>query len=396
MLGKLEDEVVVTGIVGSEFDRDLEHVLTEHRHPRSSVGLLEVAARRQFGAAIEDADVVEAEESAFEHALAKAILAIHPPREVDHELAEGALEELEVTFAAHRLLHAVLKDRRPRMHRRVDVAEVPLVGGYLTVGVLKARLQHQDELMLGKVRVDARERRRVKSEIPCRVPRVLPLVGHGDDVVVEHVEPLAVPDRDRRWRVERVHAVLAQPHVDVEKVVLLRPEEPAERLAHDVGGVCARRWGREGLIELVSLVPTVVHGFVEGRERARRLRRVGQAKPDLNRSAGSDLESIVGGRLGTLGRRVYCSAIPVHDKRVEGVFDVGTRVRLAEQPLGVGVVLGEQQWRLPVAVEPSFTQLGMRRCNHAHARDSRHRLQVWLSGLGHQAQVLRNHRVGSK
>ena len=109
---------------------------------------------------------------------------------------------------------------------------------------------------------------------------------------------MAVPDRDRRWRLERVHAVLAQPQVDVEEVVLLRPEEATECLAHDVGGVCARRWRREGLIELVSLATPVIHSFLEGRERTRSLRRIGQAESDLDRLAGSDLEGIVGGGLG--------------------------------------------------------------------------------------------------
>ena len=144
------------------------------------------------------ADVVEAEEAPLEHALPQTVLAIHPPREVDEELPEGALEELDVPLAALRLLHAVLEEGRPRMHRRVDVAEVPLVGGQLAVGVLKPRLQHQVELMLRKVRVDGRQRDRVKGEIPGGVPRVLPLVRHRDDVVVEHVEPVAVPDGDRR------------------------------------------------------------------------------------------------------------------------------------------------------------------------------------------------------
>jgi hypothetical protein len=121
--------------VGRELDGDLQHVLAEHRHPCSAVGLLEVAAGGQLGAAVEDANVVEAEEATLEHALAQAVLSIHPPREVDEELSERALEEIEVPLAARRLLHAVLEERRPRMHGRVDVAEVPLVGGQLTVGV---------------------------------------------------------------------------------------------------------------------------------------------------------------------------------------------------------------------------------------------------------------------
>ena len=45
----------------------LEHVLAEERHPGRAVRLLEVAAGRQRGAAVEHADVVEAEEPALEH-----------------------------------------------------------------------------------------------------------------------------------------------------------------------------------------------------------------------------------------------------------------------------------------------------------------------------------------
>ena len=96
VLRKLVGELLVAGVVGRELDRDLQHVLAVHRHPCGAVGLLEVAARGQFGAAVEDADVVEAEEASLEHALSQAVLAIHPPREVDDELIEGALEELEI------------------------------------------------------------------------------------------------------------------------------------------------------------------------------------------------------------------------------------------------------------------------------------------------------------
>ena len=98
VLGELEDEIVVAGVVRRQLDRDLEHVLAEHRHPRGAVGLFEMAAGRQLGAAIEHADVVETEEPALEHALPQTVLAIDPPREVDHELAERALQELDVAL----------------------------------------------------------------------------------------------------------------------------------------------------------------------------------------------------------------------------------------------------------------------------------------------------------
>ena len=87
-----------------ELDADLEHVLAEQRHPGGAVGLLEVAAGRQRRAAVEDADVVEAEEAALEDVLAEAVLAVDPPGEVQQQLAEGALQEVDVAAAAQRLL----------------------------------------------------------------------------------------------------------------------------------------------------------------------------------------------------------------------------------------------------------------------------------------------------
>src|SRR5579885_1806968 len=82
-------------------------------------------------AAVDGPDVVEAEEAALEHVVAGRVLAVHPPREVQEELVEDALEEVEVGGAAD------LEDPQggPGVDRRVDVAEVPLVGGELAVGV---------------------------------------------------------------------------------------------------------------------------------------------------------------------------------------------------------------------------------------------------------------------
>ena len=117
-----------------ELDRDFEHVLAEQRHPGGAVRLLEMTAGRQRRAAIEYADVVEPEEPAFEDVLAVAILAIHPPREVEQQRMKGALQPLDVAAAAARgRLEAVREDRRPRVHRRIDVAEVPFVRRQLTV-----------------------------------------------------------------------------------------------------------------------------------------------------------------------------------------------------------------------------------------------------------------------
>ena len=96
MLGELHDHGFVAGVVGGELEREFHHVLTEQGHPGRAVRLLQVAAGRKRGAAVEDADVVETEEASFEHVLAEAVLAVHPPGEVQQQLVERGLQEIHV------------------------------------------------------------------------------------------------------------------------------------------------------------------------------------------------------------------------------------------------------------------------------------------------------------
>ena len=241
MLHELEGHVLVDGVVGGQLDGELEHVLREEGHPGGAVRLLQVAAGGQRRAAVEDADVVEAEEAALEDVLAEPVLAVHPPGEVEQELVEGRLEEIDIGLAAQGLLGAVQEQGRPGVDRRVHVAEVPLVGGELAAGVEVQPAEHQVQLLLGEVGVDDRERQRVEGEVPGRVPGVLPLVGHRDDVLVDHVEPLSVPEVAAAV-VEGVGVVFLQPRVAVEVVELLGPEHAGEGLAHHVRGIRRDRW----------------------------------------------------------------------------------------------------------------------------------------------------------
>ena len=121
--------------MGHKFNRKLQHVLAKQGHPGRAVRLLEMAAGGQRGAAVEDADVVETEESPLEHVLAEPVLAVHPPGKVQQELVERRLEEIHVRLAAQGLFSAVEEQGRKGVDRRVHVAEVPLIRGHLTVGV---------------------------------------------------------------------------------------------------------------------------------------------------------------------------------------------------------------------------------------------------------------------
>ena len=122
----------------------------------------------------------------------------------------------------------------------VHIAEVPLVGRNLTVGMHVTFAQHQRQLRLSEVRIDKRQGEHMKGKIPGRVPRILPLVRHRDDVAVIHVVPMIVA-----WgavlRLERIGTALGEPLVDIIVVELLGPQHARKRLPHHIGLVRIQR-----------------------------------------------------------------------------------------------------------------------------------------------------------
>ena len=259
--------VLVHRVVFGQDQRHLQHALAVERHPRRAVGLLERAAGRQLGAAVEDADVVEAEEPAREDVAARRILPVDPPVEVQHQALERALQEAQVG-PAERPLHLVQVQRRPGVHRRVHVAEIPLVGGNLAVRMEVEAAQHQQQLVLREVEIDQGQRDGMEREIPRRVPRVLPLVRHRDDVGVEHVEPYGVPHAGPHRSEQRVALVLGQPPLEVEVVELLAPQHAGQRLPVDAPLVFVQRRRRDPRVELVGVAEPLVERL--GRSRRRR------------------------------------------------------------------------------------------------------------------------------
>ena len=98
----------------------------------------------------------------------------------------------------------------------------------------------------------------MECQVPSRIPRVFPLVGHRDDVRVVHVMPMVIA-----WGsmgcFERISIMLLKPHVDVIVVELLGPQHPGECLAHDACPVGIQRvWDHSG-IEGVGLPLPLLH-----------------------------------------------------------------------------------------------------------------------------------------
>src|SRR5712691_1349786 len=130
-----------------------------------------MAAGRQRVAAIEDADVVEAEETALEDVAALGVLAVDPPGEIQHQLVEDAPEKSPVALAAAGLpVDLVNPPGGPGMYRRVDVAEFPFEGRQLRVRVHVPFARQKDELVLSEVGIDMGQHDAMKSEVPGGVP----------------------------------------------------------------------------------------------------------------------------------------------------------------------------------------------------------------------------------
>jgi hypothetical protein len=83
VLDELESQILEFGIGHRQLDGDFQHVLAEEGHPGGAVGLLQVAAGRQWSATVENADVVEAQKAALKHVAAGAVLAVDPPGKVE-------------------------------------------------------------------------------------------------------------------------------------------------------------------------------------------------------------------------------------------------------------------------------------------------------------------------
>ena len=170
------------------------------------------------------------------------ILAVDPPREVDEALVERALEEHAVVAVAGLGGELVDAPHRPRVHRRVDVAERELVRGQLPVRVHVPLAAQQQELLLRELGIEARHRDAVEREVPRREPRVLPAVGHRDHVARPQLRPsLRLRPCLRASRRRRLRRIAVEPVLDDVVIELARPHEAGVGLADDVALLVGHR-----------------------------------------------------------------------------------------------------------------------------------------------------------
>ena len=117
-----------------QFDGDVEHVQRIHGHPGGAVALLNRAAIGEGIAAVEHANVVEAEEAALKDIVARLIHPVGPPGVTHQEFIEGFLQEFAVTRSGHAALDGIDPPRRPAADGGIGVGKRPLIRRHLCAG----------------------------------------------------------------------------------------------------------------------------------------------------------------------------------------------------------------------------------------------------------------------
>src|SRR5262249_9760723 len=130
---------------------------------------------------------------------------------------------------------------------------------------------------------------------------------------------------------------------------LLRPQQTSVGLAHHLAGFWPESRWQAGSIEVVCFTAALHHHMVKVRpEHGCPGLVLGiETQSETHCAVGWHVDTVIKGRLGAACCRLHCGGLAMHHIRMKGVFDVGSGVRKAEQPLSIRFVLGKQaRWRI--------------------------------------------------
>ena len=274
------------------------------------------------------------------------------------------------------LVHA---PARPGVHRRIHVAERPLIRRDLPVRMHVPLAQKQSQLPHGEFGIHHRQRNRVERQIPGRVPRVFPLVGHGDHVFVVQVDPLRVAAHAVSPPAASAGPDPLEPRLDHEMIKLLGPQQPREGLPLDPFAVFRERPRTEG-VEFVGLGDPFREQPVEVRfdvrHQPRCIGHTRQAQTHDRGLPGLELERVPGAGLGAGLLRIHRLLPAFDDALVKRILHVRARVFQAPQRLGVGLIFGKQQRRISVQREPVGAQVLLLGVNRSRRHRGAERVSV--------------------
>src|SRR2546422_925690 len=110
--------------------------------------------------------------SKAKHVVEEFVAAVPQVNPVTADVADGGgdvedvLEKRQIGLACLLAIYLKHAPSRPGVHRRIHVAELPLISGKLAVRVHVPLAREQDELLLGEFSVDLRQRNAMKRQVP--------------------------------------------------------------------------------------------------------------------------------------------------------------------------------------------------------------------------------------
>ena len=192
----------------------------------------------------------------------------------------------------------------------------------------------QQQLVLGEVRVDHRERDARGTPCPTRRTTGTPTcpASTGCRSRAKCGQSWLRPLLARLGR-RRAGRIAVEPAMHRVVIVLLRPQHPGERLALHVAHVLRQRERRHAAVEVVGLAPARARTSRRIRRRADRgsPRRSGEAQPDLGRLAGADRAAEERRGLRADARRIHGVGDAVHDMAIERVLRVRAPCRASRR-----------------------------------------------------------------
>src|SRR5690349_16288487 len=103
----------------------------------------------------------------------------------------------------------------------------------------------------------------MKRKIPRRVPRILPLVGHRNDIGVVEMFPLVIATAHTLRRRLRCCRITIQPLLDDVVIELFGPEHACECLTHNKPRVSREVFGNYAAVKLIGFAKSIGEGFIE-------------------------------------------------------------------------------------------------------------------------------------
>src|SRR5437867_8166446 len=269
MLEELRGHVFVHWIGLREFQRHGKHGEAIKSHPRSAVRLLQKSAGRQRFRAVENARVIEPEETAGEKIVAFGVFAVHPPGEIEQQLLECAFKKSAITLPA-RTSHLVNAPGGPGVDGRIHITKSKFVSRHLAVRMHVPFAQEKIELLLREVWIDFRKWNHVECEVPCREPGIFPFVRHRDDVAVEKMSPFAVAAEVSLLGWRRLRGISSEPIANRVMIKLFAPEQPGIALASNLSRFLIRLRWNDCVVKLLRLFHSLREYAIEISERLRR------------------------------------------------------------------------------------------------------------------------------